>query len=80
LGIYVNPDPENFLIWNGIIINHEGIYKGGAFKFQISIPTTYPINPPQVTFKSKVLHTLVDVNTGSLDLEVRANFNSIEKI
>jgi ubiquitin-protein ligase len=79
LGIYVLPT-DNFLsiliikiVWSGYIVINDGIYKGGYFKFDVLIPSSYPINPPQVVFKNKVYHPLVDMNTGSLDIEKKFN-------
>nr|ACO10324.1 Ubiquitin-conjugating enzyme E2 T [Caligus rogercresseyi] len=43
------------------ILGGEGTpYEGGLFKLSLSIPESYPFQPPSVQFKSRIYHPNVD--------------------
>ncbi len=43
--------------WEAIIIGPEDTpYAGGKFKLNITFPSTYPINPPQVRVLTQIFH------------------------
>ena len=48
------------LVWNGVCFVHQGMYRGGVFKFVMYIPETYldhtPFNP--ITHALSYTHTL----------------------
>jgi len=56
--------------WNGVIFVKEGAYKKGIFKFIIQINQSYPSKPPIVIFLTKVIHPLIDIRSGVLDIKV----------
>jgi ubiquitin-protein ligase len=58
------------LAWNGVLFINDGNYKKGIFKFVIKIPTSYPSNPPIVIFQTKIIHSLIDYESGILNIEV----------
>eukprot|EP00164_Ancoracysta_twista_P002144 GFYU01002832.1.p1 GENE.GFYU01002832.1~~GFYU01002832.1.p1 ORF type:complete len:264 (+),score=34.81 GFYU01002832.1:181-972(+) len=66
-GIYVLPSFDSLFEWYGVIFIRQGLYRGGIFKFLLSIPEDYPNSRPSVQFFSKVYHPLID-HQGNLDL------------
>jgi ubiquitin-protein ligase len=66
-GIYITPsenlkgNPTNFqtIEWNGVIFIKSGLYKNGIFKFNLSFPTNYPFEAPNLYFQSAINHTKV---------------------
>jgi ubiquitin-protein ligase len=67
------------VVWNGVIFVTEGFYEKGIFKFQVKIPDSYPSISPEVFFITKVLHPMIDSETGEVDVKVK-NLINIEKI
>lgn len=69
-GVYVVPSPERLTEWHGIIfVGPDGPLSGGAFKFVLTVPETYPDGGPtgarpRIRFVSRVLHPLVAPDTG----------------
>lgn len=52
----IQPDENNFLIWNFILIGpNDSYYEGGMFDGRIEFPNDYPIYPPTVIFNN-ILH------------------------
>ncbi len=47
-GIYVIPSSESSLLWYGVIFVRTGQYKGGIFRFNISLTEEFPndLKPP----------------------------------
>ncbi|KAL1936497.1 hypothetical protein VTP01DRAFT_631 [Rhizomucor pusillus] len=70
LGVYVMPSSDNINVWYGVIFVHKGYYRSGVFKFRMTIPESYPNNPPSVTFLTDMFHPLVDVQ-GNVSLSQR---------
>ncbi|XP_013133742.1 PREDICTED: protein crossbronx homolog [Papilio polytes] len=68
-GIYVIPSYENSLLWFGVIFIRSGVYKGGVFRFTLTLPEKFPNDGvPVVTFTSKLYHPAVNATTGVLNL------------
>lgn len=44
-------------------------YEAGVFKLHLTIPTTYPTEPPKAYFRTKIFHPNVDDNTGAVCVE-----------
>jgi len=52
----IQPNEDNFLIWNFILIGpNDSYYEGGIFDGRIEFPQEYPIYPPIVIFNN-ILH------------------------
>jgi ubiquitin-protein ligase len=47
-------------VWEGAVFVRQGLYKGGVFKFLISVPDGYPKEWPSVKFTTPLLHPQVD--------------------
>jgi len=68
-GVYVVPSFTTLNVWYGVIFLRQGLYRRGIFKFIMTIPETYPDNPPTINFFSRVYHPQVRMDTGALNLE-----------
>eukprot|EP00012_Vannella_robusta_P011310 CAMPEP_0206200662 /NCGR_PEP_ID=MMETSP0166-20121206/11020_1 /ASSEMBLY_ACC=CAM_ASM_000260 /TAXON_ID=95228 /ORGANISM="Vannella robusta, Strain DIVA3 518/3/11/1/6" /LENGTH=156 /DNA_ID=CAMNT_0053619057 /DNA_START=469 /DNA_END=936 /DNA_ORIENTATION=+ len=57
-GIIAGPISEdNFFEWEAIISGPpDTIYEGGIFTARLEFPTSYPLNPPKMTFTSEMWH------------------------
>lgn len=69
-GVYLIPSYESSFTWFGVMFIRKGIYRGGVFRFNISIPVEFPntIQSPSVIFQSEVIHPSIDPFTGTLDI------------
>ncbi|XP_050487375.1 AKT-interacting protein-like isoform X2 [Bombus huntii] len=66
-GIYVIPSAQNSLLWFGVQFVRQGIYQGGIFRFNITLPQNFPDGGcPKVTFQTPVFHPLIDSESGEL--------------
>ena len=63
-GLYVLPDPEDYLTFHGVVFPRQAMYAGGVFKFKITLPPSYPTAPPTVTFLTPVFSPFVDSEVG----------------
>ncbi|THU90684.1 ubiquitin-conjugating enzyme [Dendrothele bispora CBS 962.96] len=53
----VEADESNLLEWNvTITAESDSPYKGGTFKYKLSLPQNFPFKAPTVTFKTKIYH------------------------
>ncbi|XP_065828881.1 ubiquitin-conjugating enzyme E2 K-like [Oscarella lobularis] len=48
----------------------ETPYEGGRFELGITIPETYPFNPPRVHFVTKIWHPNISSVTGAICLDI----------
>jgi len=54
------PDPNNLMIFQLYINPNDGLYKGAEFKFTITIPPTYPYDPPKAVCETMIYHPNID--------------------
>ncbi|KCZ74065.1 hypothetical protein H311_04972, partial [Anncaliia algerae PRA109] len=53
--IFAAPFEDNIQLWCAVIIGPEGtIYQGGTFSLTLKFKETYPTNPPEIKFFSKM--------------------------
>ncbi|ODQ65165.1 ubiquitin-conjugating enzyme [Nadsonia fulvescens var. elongata DSM 6958] len=45
-------------------------YEGGLWEIIISIPESYPLSPPTMKFKTKIVHPNIHLETGEVCLDV----------
>ncbi|OAD58357.1 AKT-interacting protein, partial [Eufriesea mexicana] len=66
-GVYVIPSAQSSLLWFGVQFVRQGIYQGGIFRFNITLPQNFPDGScPKVIFQTPVFHPLIDPETGEL--------------
>ncbi|KAL0102596.1 hypothetical protein PUN28_018119 [Cardiocondyla obscurior] len=66
-GIYVIPSASNPFLWFGVQFIRQGVYKGGVFRFTITLPSNFPVGDcPKVVFETKIFHPLINPETGEL--------------
>ncbi|XP_012057211.1 PREDICTED: AKT-interacting protein-like [Atta cephalotes] len=66
-GIYVIPSALNALLWFGVQFIRQGIYKGGIFRFTITLPPNFPLGDcPKVVFETQIFHPLINLESGEL--------------
>lgn len=55
LGTRLNfPDPNNLMSFELYITPTDGLYKGAEYRFTITIPSTYPYDPPKAQCETPV--------------------------
>lgn len=68
VGLFVIPSSASALMWFGVIFVRQGHYEGGAFKFTIYIPDSFPdCECPTVIFESPPFHPMISPTTGEFD-------------
>lgn len=71
--IYATPFEDNILAWCAVIIGpKDTFFEDGTFSLVLSFKESYPRNPPEVRFVSKVFHPNVYAN-GDLCLDILKN-------
>lgn len=66
-GIYVIPSALNSFLWFGVYFVRQGTYKGGVFRFTITLPSNFPLGDcPKVVFETEVFHPLINLESGEL--------------
>ncbi|KAI9708877.1 MAG: hypothetical protein M1828_002581 [Chrysothrix sp. TS-e1954] len=58
-GLYLSLTPGDSTLWSGILFVRKGPYAPAVFRFRISFPSSYPLNPPLITFVSDAFHPLL---------------------
>ena len=48
------PDPNNLMVFELFITPTDGLYVKAEFKFVVTIPQTYPYDPPKATCETPV--------------------------
>ncbi|PGH17106.1 hypothetical protein AJ80_04981 [Polytolypa hystricis UAMH7299] len=60
---------DNLLNWEAVLKGVNGTpYEGGLWLLSITIPPTYPIHPPTITFVTRISHPNVSFTTGEICL------------
>lgn len=54
------PDPNNLMVFFVNVTPSDGLYTGATFKFQVTIPPSYPYDPPKVECQTLVYHPNID--------------------
>jgi len=54
------PNPDNILFFNLHVKPSEGLYKGAEFKFSVTVPLTYPYDPPKAQCDTMIYHPNID--------------------
>ncbi|KAF5391276.1 hypothetical protein D9757_001960 [Collybiopsis confluens] len=53
----IEPKEENLFEWDcSITAESDSPYKGGTFKFTLTLPSNFPFKAPSVQFKTKIYH------------------------
>ncbi|KAK4105773.1 putative ubiquitin protein [Parathielavia hyrcaniae] len=63
---------DELLTWESVI-NGRGVgygYDNGRWLLRISIPPAYPLQPPQISFATPVVHPNVSLETGEICLDL----------
>lgn len=69
-GIHVFPAPDDVHFWRALIEGPPGSpFEGGVFALNVTIPTNYPLGPPQITFATPVYHCNVS-DSGKVCLDI----------
>jgi len=53
--------PEDLMNFRLTVVPHDGIYRKGAFVFDIKVPSSYPHEPPKVLCTTTVFHPNIDM-------------------
>lgn len=54
------PDTENLMFFRVFVVPREGLYKDAKFGFAVTIPNSYPYEPPKVHCETLVYHPNID--------------------
>jgi ubiquitin-conjugating enzyme (huntingtin interacting protein 2) len=71
-GVCANPvDDKNLRVLRGSIRGPSDTpYDGGVFHVDITIPPSYPFEPPKMKFATKIWHPNVSSQTGAICLDI----------
>merc|ERR1712230_151456 len=65
---------DNIFEWVAYVRGAEDTpYEGGLFELSIVVPQQYPIQPPKVTFVTKIFHPNIHFSTGEICLDILKN-------
>jgi ubiquitin-conjugating enzyme (huntingtin interacting protein 2) len=69
-GVHAKPvTEENLKHLKGTVKGPEGtVYDGGVFEIDISLPSSYPFEPPKMKFITKIWHPNISSQTGAICL------------
>ncbi|CAI7616154.1 unnamed protein product [Penicillium glandicola] len=70
--LFLRPvDEDDLLHWEAVLKGPDGsAYEGGLWHLDIAIPPNYPLAPPTILFKTKILHPNIDFHTGKICLSL----------
>ncbi|KEG00299.1 ubiquitin-conjugating enzyme E2, putative [Plasmodium vinckei vinckei] len=69
--IFLSHSDYNLYEWEAVIRGpKDSPYEGGKWKLSIKCKNTYPIDPPLITFITKVFHPNVNFTTGALCMDI----------
>ncbi|KAG2736760.1 hypothetical protein G9P44_000850 [Scheffersomyces stipitis] len=73
--VSLNPvDEDDIFKWEAVISKpskkDSQFYYQGEWKLGISVPSTYPITPPQMKFVSPICHPNINITTGEICLDI----------
>lgn len=54
------PDSNDLMNFVLYITPNDGLYSGAEFKFKLTIPNTYPYDPPKATCETPIYHPNID--------------------
>ncbi|KAI4124974.1 MAG: hypothetical protein LQ338_004524 [Usnochroma carphineum] len=69
---HLGPKNEDQLFeWEAVMQGPQGTaYEAGLWHLTISIPTTYPLSPPTVTFDTRIIHPNISFQSGEICLDL----------
>jgi len=60
---------DDLLTWEAVLKGVKGTpYEGGLWRLRILIPPNYPLNPPTITFDTRISHPNISFTTGEICL------------
>jgi peroxin-4 len=69
--IHLTPSSTNIMVWTALIRGPQGSpYEGGVYQLNISCGSDYPLNPPLMTFVTKIFHPNVLFRSGEICLDI----------
>lgn len=64
------PDHNNLAEFYLVVSPSEGLWKGGKFKFQVSVSEEYNMCPPKVKCLTKILHPNISCELQCIDFSI----------
>ncbi|CAN6601503.1 ubiquitin-conjugating enzyme E2-16 kDa [Trichomonascus vanleenenianus] len=62
---------DNLFAWIAVLKGPQDTpYEGGKWKIRIKVPATYPLQPPEMHFLTKICHPNIHFDTGEVCLDV----------
>ncbi|VDP92366.1 unnamed protein product [Echinostoma caproni] len=69
-GVYILPDPQNPLEWQGLISVRSGYFHGGIFPFKLHLPPDFPCRVvPRIFLPKGFYHPYVDPRSGEISMK-----------
>ncbi|CAC27017.1 ubiquitin-conjugating enzyme E2-21 KD [Guillardia theta] len=74
ININIKPYEDDLYKWKGFIIGPNGTpYQGKSFNIECSVPLSYPLSPPKITFVDQIFHPNVYPSNGEICLDILKN-------
>lgn len=68
---FLYPDAGSLQSWQGYLLGPEDSpYQDGVFHLRLSISSDFPVNPPKVTFLTKIYHPNIHWTSGEVCLDI----------
>mmetsp|Transcript_18588 Transcript_18588/g.28935 ORF Transcript_18588/g.28935 Transcript_18588/m.28935 type:complete len:145 (+) Transcript_18588:6910-7344(+) len=65
------PDENDLHLWNGTVKGPNGTpYQKIEYQILITLPPSYPLSPPTISFCSKIFHPNIHPITGEICLDI----------